>query len=314
MRGDQTFRLVRRGYDPAEVQSFANAVVVEISGLQDQNRALVARLKELEAAALVAPEPTVAAEPVYVEAEVDEAAVAKFLGGESLRIMTAIRGTAEDIKRSAEAAGVDKVARAEAAAVAHLAAAEAEAAEHLSVSNAEAHRTRSEADTYAADLTTQAHAAATAAHDEATAYAKQVRDQIERDALKRRGDAEAEAAQLVSDARRQRDTVLNELSARRDRVNGEIKVLMNSRRALLDALERVQMHAAEAQSIISDAAESDGVADPAPRQTPVDDLARRTSSNRQPSVLPSVRIQPQRLVDKQALTLEIRSAIDDATT
>jgi cell division septum initiation protein DivIVA len=81
------FQLVRRGYDPVEVQSFARSVAAEIERLQEDNLSLKRALADAEARAA---------------AKVDEATVAQFLGQESSRLLVAARDTAADLVKKAE--------------------------------------------------------------------------------------------------------------------------------------------------------------------------------------------------------------------
>src|SRR5262245_57167673 len=81
------FQLVRRGFDPVEVQSFARSVAAEIERLREDNLSLKRALAHAEARAA---------------AKVDEATVAQFLGQESSRLLVAARDTAADLVKKAE--------------------------------------------------------------------------------------------------------------------------------------------------------------------------------------------------------------------
>src|SRR3954453_10099424 len=82
-----SFQLVRRGYDPVEVQAFARTVASDIERLQEDTVSLRRALDEAEARAA---------------AKVDEATVAQFLGQESSRLLVAARDTAADLVKKAE--------------------------------------------------------------------------------------------------------------------------------------------------------------------------------------------------------------------
>jgi cell division septum initiation protein DivIVA len=81
------FPIVRRGFDPVEVQAFARAVGTEIGRLQALNSEYVDRLAESESRA---------------NARVDETTVAQFLGEESSRLLLVARDTANEVRARAE--------------------------------------------------------------------------------------------------------------------------------------------------------------------------------------------------------------------
>ena len=81
------FPIVRRGFDPIEVQAFARSVAAEITRLQQVNGELEKALTAAEAKA---------------HDRLTEATVAGFLGEEAGRMLTASRQTAETAVLRAE--------------------------------------------------------------------------------------------------------------------------------------------------------------------------------------------------------------------
>ncbi|HEX6787488.1 MAG TPA: DivIVA domain-containing protein, partial [Acidimicrobiales bacterium] len=81
------FPIVRRGFDPVEVQAFARAVGTEIARLQALNSEYNERMSEAESRA---------------NARVDETTVAQFLGEESSRLLLVARDTANEVRARAE--------------------------------------------------------------------------------------------------------------------------------------------------------------------------------------------------------------------
>ncbi len=233
----QTFRLVRRGYDPAEVQAFAYAVVEEISSLRDQNATLTTRIAEVESRPAIT-----------TPAVVDEAAVASFLGEESLRVMAAVRTAAEEIRAKSDNAAANMLKQAEDEATATTRRAEEHAARIRREAEEAVRRSREEADEYSARVRGQSDSAGHAVRAEAQAYAETVKEAAERDVAQRRADAESQASYLISEARQQRSDMLASLASRRDRITADIERLIASRRVLLEALDRVRMHADEAHA------------------------------------------------------------------
>jgi cell division septum initiation protein DivIVA len=81
------FQIVRRGYDPLEVQAFARAVSTELLRLGTENQALRQQVELLES---------------RVATGLDEQSIAQFLGEETTRLLTAARDTAAGVVSRAE--------------------------------------------------------------------------------------------------------------------------------------------------------------------------------------------------------------------
>ena len=81
------FQIVRRGYDPLEVQAFARAVSTELLRLGTENQALRQQIELLES---------------RVATGLDEQSIAQFLGEETSRLLTAARDTAAGVVARAE--------------------------------------------------------------------------------------------------------------------------------------------------------------------------------------------------------------------
>lgn len=82
-----SFQMVRRGYDPVEVQAFARAVGAELQRLSAENTSLRTQLAESERRA---------------STEIDENTVTEFLGEETTRLLQAARDTAAGVVLRAE--------------------------------------------------------------------------------------------------------------------------------------------------------------------------------------------------------------------
>ncbi len=91
-----SFQLVRRGYDPVEVQAFARAVSSELQRLSLENQDLRARVRSARS-----PE------------EIDDTSLAQYLGSETTRLLEAARETSGGIIRRAEERAEEIVAEAE---------------------------------------------------------------------------------------------------------------------------------------------------------------------------------------------------------
>lgn len=93
-----SFQIVRRGYDPLEVQAFARAVSAELQRLSQENQELRTRLRSAESQG---------------PGTLDESSVAQYLGSETTRLLQAARDTAAGIVHRAEERAEQIVARSE---------------------------------------------------------------------------------------------------------------------------------------------------------------------------------------------------------
>lgn len=93
-----SFQIVRRGYDPLEVQAFARAVSAELQRLSQENQELRAQARSSGSRP---------GEPL------DETSVAQYLGSETTRLLQAARDTAAGIVQRAEERAEEIVARSE---------------------------------------------------------------------------------------------------------------------------------------------------------------------------------------------------------
>ncbi len=273
------FPLVRRGYDPVEVQGFARSVAAEIDRLQERCTELEAAVKQAEAKA---------------NERLTEATVAGFLGEEAARMLEASRCAADVALRQAEATSERTVREADEYARTTIADADAHAdqsrretrlegervrqdADQYSVRvrrEADAHgaTTRAEADDYSAtthaaadghsqttrgeadDYSATTHATAdeysqttrseadaysTITRREAEGYATSVRGRADADAEATHQQALVDAERLVQEAMEHRAVVLRELTRRRDLASAQILSLLACRDLVVEALGQV---------------------------------------------------------------------------
>jgi cell division septum initiation protein DivIVA len=168
------FPIVRRGFDPVEVQAFARAVGNEIARLQGLNTEYADRVNEAESRA---------------SARVDETTVAEFLGEESSRLLMVARDTANEVRARAEEYA------------------------NVTVRSADSYaKTKTtEADTYAAKTTRDADDEAARTRREARADAEKTRADAQREAERLIAETMAHRAQLLSDLTQRRDKALEQL-------------------------------------------------------------------------------------------------------
>ena len=168
------FPIVRRGFDPVEVQAFARAVGTEIARLQALNSEYGERMSEAESRA---------------NARVDETTVAQFLGEESSRLLLVARDTANEVRARAEdyanvtVRGADTYAK----------------------------NKTTEADAYHNKVTHEADAEAARTRREAREDAERVRLETRREADRLVAETMAHRAQLLKDLTERRDLGLAQL-------------------------------------------------------------------------------------------------------
>jgi cell division septum initiation protein DivIVA len=207
------FPIVRRGFDPIEVQGFARSVSAEITRLMHQNAALE---KALEAAETKASE------------RLTEATVAGFLGEEAARMLDASREAADTARRRAEEAAARTMEQAEEYSARRVREADAHAERTLRQARIDCERRLREVDEYGARVRT-----------EADQYARTTQTQAEADAEVTRRQADVESEKLLQDAMDHRTAVLRELVRRRDLASAQIRSLMAGKDLVVEALGQV---------------------------------------------------------------------------
>ena len=218
------FPIVRRGFDPIEVQGFARSVSAEITRLKHQNTALE---NALEAAETKANE------------RLTEATVAGFLGEEAARMLEASREAADTARRRAEEAAARTVEEAEEYAARCVREADAQAERTLRQARIDCERRLREVDDYSTRVRAEADEYARTTHAEAQDYARRTHAQADADAELTRRQADVEAEQLLQEAMDHRTAVLRELVRRRDLASAQIRSLMAGRDLVVEALGQV---------------------------------------------------------------------------
>lgn len=207
--GRASFPLVRRGYDPIEVQGFARAVASELERLHLTIGDLREALADAEHRADVG---------------VDEDLVLQYLGEESARLLADARSTAQQVKARAEDNSARVVAEAE----------------------AEANSIRAEARTYASDITAAADQRSTATTRDAESRAEKLLASTTTESKGILQMARDQAADLVADAEKRRADVLADLHARRVELEGQIARQLASRDRIHELVGRVRALADDA--------------------------------------------------------------------
>jgi cell division septum initiation protein DivIVA len=207
------FPIVRRGFDPIEVQGFARSVSAEITRLKHHTAALE---KALETAETKANE------------RLTEATVAGFLGEEAGRMLEASRDAADTARRRAEEASARTIEEADEYAARRVHEADAHVERTLRQTRIDCERRLREVDEYGERVRTEA--------DE---YVRATLAQADADAELTRRQADVEAEKLIQDAMDHRTAVLRELVRRRDLASSQIRSLMAGRDLVIEALGQV---------------------------------------------------------------------------
>lgn len=218
-----SFRLVRRGYEPTDVDQRMADLLSQLSSQHQQVMELTARVHELEAAASFVS--ATAAEPVPAPSYAD-------FGARIGQILALAEEEATEVRAAATSDFEDRLREAQEA----------------------AQRVRQEADDYARGRRESAESEANQLVDNAHRRADELAEETERDAAARRAEADAvyeaqqaRAAQAAADF----ETTLAE---RRDRVEQEFASQFEATRSQIEAAQaHLEQTRAEAQRIRSDA-------------------------------------------------------------
>jgi DivIVA protein len=208
-----TFPIVRRGFDPIEVQGFARSVSAEITRLKHHCAALEKALDVAEAKA---------------SERLTEATVAGFLGEEAARMLEVSREAADSARRRAEEAAARTIEEADEYAARTVREADLHAERTLRHSRVDCERRLREVDDYGARV-----------RAEADEYVVATLAQADADADLTRRQAAVEAEKLIQDAFDHRTTVLRELVRRRDLAGAQIRSIIAGRDLVVEALGQV---------------------------------------------------------------------------
>jgi DivIVA domain-containing protein len=209
----QRFREVRRGYDPAEVESFRARVAEWVDQLRDENFRLKDELREAR--------PQLAALTKVEGTKMDDA-----YDQVASRLVEVIR-SADDYARRVQEEADQEAKQRVAEALQSVAGVKEDAERVRQEASAEAERVRQEASAEAERVTREASAAAALAREEAYAEADRLRQGASADAERTRREAENSLASFQAEAERmfqewgpRRTELVTEMYAIRDAMQG----------------------------------------------------------------------------------------------
>ncbi|HVN51532.1 MAG TPA: DivIVA domain-containing protein [Acidimicrobiales bacterium] len=197
----KSFSMVRKGFDPIEVQGFLLSVSNELrqarADLLDLDRELRAAQEDARAAR-----------------ELDPAKVTALLGEETVKVLDAARLAAEDMKAKADQA----------------------ATEHLRQATEESGRLRREA----SEILQRRTAEAEAEVDKIRAHGEALRAQAEAEAAAEVERGRQQGREMVAEAQKVRERMLNDLARRRKHFRQQIERLQAGRDRLMSAYDVVR--------------------------------------------------------------------------
>ncbi len=232
--GRKTFTMVRKGFDPIEVQGYLLAVATELREARSQALGLD---RELQAARHEAER----------SRDLDPSQLTALLGEETARVLDAARMAADEMRAKAEqssslllsetiASTDDLKAKAEESSTQLRTETEAAAAQLRAESEAEATRVRAEA----AELLEQRRAEAESEVADIQARGAELAAQAEAEAAAEIERGRQEGREMVAEAQRVRERMLNDLARRRKAFRQQIERLQAGRDRLMSAYDVVR--------------------------------------------------------------------------
>jgi cell division septum initiation protein DivIVA len=218
------FPIVRRGFDPIEVQGFARSVSAEITRLRHQCTELEKALATAEGKA---------------SERLTEATVAGFLGDQASKMLQASREAAETAVARANETAARTVTEADEYAARTVSDADGHADRVGRQARVASERMRREAEDRSNRARREADEYAGATRTQADEYSVSTRTQADADAELTRRQADVECDRLIQDAMDHRTAILRELVRRRDLASNQIRSLMAGRDLVVEALGQV---------------------------------------------------------------------------
>ena len=224
------FSIVRRGFDPIEVQGFARSVSAEIIRLQNQIDDLNAARRDAE---------------IKLSERITEAAVAGYLGQETARMLQAARETSDSLMAQATERSERLQADARAEAERLLTETKATASRLRADAEQYARTKRAEVDRYSEATRAEADRYSQATRAEADEYATRTSETARADGDASRRQAAVEAERVVREAMDQRAGMLREMARRRDLAAAQVRAMLSGRDVIVDSLEQVRLASIE---------------------------------------------------------------------
>ncbi len=222
-----TFPMIRRGFDPTQVQWYLQTVAEDLAEHEERSQRLEQQVADLR-------------RELSQVTRIDEVTVANFLGEESARLLSMARDTSQNLVRRSEEKATNTVA-----------AAKAIAADLRSEVEREVARERREAEEEVTRLRRDTQIETGRQRQEAETDTRRLRRETEMltTKLRQETDAACAAAQkhaqersdkIVADAEAQRTAVIGDLTRRRELAGRQLREIMAGRDALLASLRQIE--------------------------------------------------------------------------
>lgn len=222
-----TFPMIRRGFDPTQVQWYLQTVAEDLAEHEERSQRLEQQVADLR-------------RELSQVTRIDEVTVANFLGEESARLLSMARDTSQNLVRRSE----DKAANT-------VAAAKAIAADLRGEVEREVARDRREVEEEVARLRRDAQVETGRQRQEAETDTRRLRRETEMITTKLRQETDAACAaaqkhaqeradKIVADAEAQRTAIVGDLTRRRELAGRQLRELMAGRDALVASLRQIE--------------------------------------------------------------------------
>jgi DivIVA domain-containing protein len=211
-----TFPIIRRGYDPTQVQWYLQTLAEDLAEHEERSALLKQQVDDLQ-------------KELAQVSRIDEVTVANFLGEESARLLTMARDTSQNLmKRSA-----DKAANT-------VAAAKAIAADLRAEAEREVARDRRETADEVSKLRRDATAETRRLRRDAEAATTKLREETDAACALAHKHAQERADKLVAEGEAKRTRVLDDLFRRRELAGRQLADLMAGRDTLVASLTQIE--------------------------------------------------------------------------
>ena len=221
-----TFPLVRRGYDPTQVNWYLQGLAEDLADYEDRcsqlDEQVTALQRELQGAT-----------------RIDEVSVASFLGDESSRLLFDARDVAHRLISRAESRSAKILDAARTSAQDTLSGAERESARLRRTTTEEVTRLKRDVETETTGQRKDIDATARNQQRELDAFAAHSRQETKEVATAMLHEAQSEAQRIVADAEAERSLILADLDARQKTAATELNILLSGRDAVLASLTQV---------------------------------------------------------------------------
>jgi DivIVA domain-containing protein len=222
-----TFPIIRRGYDPTQVQWYLQTVAEDLAEHEERSARLTQQVADLQ-------------NELAQVTRIDEVTVANFLGEESARLLTMARDTSENLKQRSEDKAANTVAAAKAIAADMRSEVEREVARDRREASEEVAKLRRDAATDTARQRQEAETETRRLRRDTEAATTQLRQETDDACALAHKHAQERADKIVTEAEAKRTGMLDDLFRRRELASQQLRDLMAGRDTLVASLTQIE--------------------------------------------------------------------------